>query len=327
VFLHPGDEVAISVTGLGTLANKIASPSEENPTLQRYAQKSSLPIFNTKTGDGHGLTALPNGKKLFYRKVGKEGGGKHIILIHGLGGSSEFYTPLISLLNLSNSYTLHLLDLEGHGLSPTSAASVISLQSYADDIQALVAPHISQGEEVSLIAHSMGCLVALTLILSSSFPVHSLALLGPPPTPLPAPGRAGMAARAALLRSSGLGPAAVVDAIIAGGTSSLTKEKKPLAVAAVRMSVLAMDAEGYAKGCEALGSHSAIDLDAVKRKLAGGKVLVVTGSEDGVSPPKIAEAHGRALGAEVKVLEGVGHWHVFEDGEGVAGAVGGFLGK
>jgi hypothetical protein len=209
VFLKEGDEVEVSVTGLGTLKNTIAGPTSTNQTVNRVASTTHLPVANlSKTLGGVGLTSISS-KQLYYRHAGVSNG-PPVIFIHGLGGSSEFYTPLIATLGLEKTHSLHLMDLEGHGLSPTSAASVVSISSYAADFAALA--QTAQLSGATVVAHSMGCFVALTLALKNPELVSKLVLIGPPPNPLPEAGQNGSIARAGLVRSSGM--AAVVDAVV-----------------------------------------------------------------------------------------------------------------
>ncbi|KAH6663020.1 fumarylacetoacetate hydrolase-like protein [Halenospora varia] len=317
VFLKPGDLVEVSVTGLGTLKNKVARSSAKNYTVERVTKRSHVPVANlSKTLGGIGLTNI-NSKQLYYRAIGKPSG-PPVIFIHGLGGSSEFYSPLISSLKLEPAYSLHLLDLEGHGLSPTSASSIVTIESYASDFAALTEHTKIKG--ATIIAHSMGCLIALTLVLKHPELASKLVLLGPPPSPVPEGGRNGSVARAATVRSSGM--VAVVDAVTTTGTSSKSKSDNPLAIAAVRMSLLGQDPEGYAKGCTALaGSANAIPVSNLQ-----AKTLIVTGDEDKVSPPAICEKYAEQIpNAKSHVLQGVGHWHIFEDVGGVSDAVKEFL--
>ena len=119
VFLKAGDVIEVSVTGLGKLRNTISPPTAQNKTVERIAQVTHIPVSNNKTSGGVGLTSL-NNKHLYYKHSGLSKG-PPIIFIHGLGGSSEFFTPLIIGLSLIETHSLHLVDLEGHGLSPTIA--------------------------------------------------------------------------------------------------------------------------------------------------------------------------------------------------------------
>jgi pimeloyl-ACP methyl ester carboxylesterase len=317
VFLQTGDVVEVSVTGLGVLKNAISPPKAINQTVERVAKASHVPVANSnKTLGGIGLTSI-NSKNLYYRRSGIETASS-LIFVHGLGGTSEFYTTLISKLGLEESYAIHLLDLEGHGLSPTSAASTVSISSYASDFAALAQQ--VKTKDTTVVAHSMGCFVALTLAIEHPQLVSRLILIGPPPNPLPEAAQNASIAQAAAVRASGM--TAVVDAVVSAGTSTRSKSNNPLAIAATRISLLGQDPEGYAKGCTALGGVSrALPVHNVK-----AQTLIITGAEDKVSPPQVCEKYAAEIkGAKVSVLPHVGHWHNFEDIEGVAKAVRLFL--
>lgn len=300
-FLKTGDEISVSVTGLGTLTNGIAAADTVNTTIQHA--ESHIPIANQKAIGNMGLTNI-NGKNLFYQRLGVESG-PPVFFIHGLGASTNYFCPLIA--KLQSTHSLHLLDLEGHGLSPTSALSAVSIASFAEDFY-----HMSRvaavNQPVTVIAHSMGSLVALKLALEHPDLVSKLILMGPPPNPLPKPGSEGSHARAALVRSKGM--LAVVDAITQAGTSVYVQQNNLLAIAAVRISLLSQDAEGYAKACTALAqsAHDILDVKSLKMP-----VCFVTGDEDKVSPPALCQKYSEATGGgHVEVLKDVGHWHLFE---------------
>jgi pimeloyl-ACP methyl ester carboxylesterase len=250
-----------------------------------------------------------NNKPLHYKTLGADNG-TPIVFIHGLGGSTESFTPLVHTLGLEYTHSMHLFDFEGHGLSPTTPLSVISIESLVADLQSLF-EHANIHSGATIVAHSMGCIPDK---------VSKLILLGPPTLPFPEAGIDALRARAEIVRADGM--VAVAGAIAAAGTSNYTQSSNPIAAAAVRLSLLGQDAEGYAKACTALASAEAIDY-----VQTGVKTLFVTGSEDGVAPPEVCEGYVGASGgmAELKVLKGVGHWHVFEDLQGVAAAVQGYL--
>lgn len=116
---------------------------------------------------------------------------------------------------------------------------------------------------------------------------------------------------------------AIVDAVATAGTSEHTKKHNPVGLAAVRLSLLGQDPEGYAKGCTALaGATNALDVGKIE-----AETLIITGSDDGVSPPALCEKYAESIKRcrGPVVLKGVGHWHVFEDVAGVASAVKDFL--
>ncbi|OJJ00696.1 hypothetical protein ASPVEDRAFT_40237 [Aspergillus versicolor CBS 583.65] len=325
-FLKPGDEVKVSVTGLGALVNHMASLDAINPTIERINTTSSIPVSNQKTRSSNGLVNIGT-KSLFYQFRGQPDADP-VIFIHGLGGSSTYFTPLVE--KLSKTHACHLTDLEGHGLSPTNGLSSLTISSLASDIRTLYTTVSTQSEKpVTIIAHSMGCLVALKLALDSSFPasISNLILLGPPPSPLPAAASNATYARAETVRRDGM--LAVTDAIVNAGLSQRTKSENSLAVTATRLSLLGQDAEGYAKACMALARSAEETLNV--EGVAGSRTLMVTGTDDAVSPPTLCEKYAQRIGsgkgqAKVVVLEGVGHWHLFEDLAKTTAAVYEFMG-
>ncbi|EMD90125.1 hypothetical protein COCHEDRAFT_1195394 [Bipolaris maydis C5] len=319
VYLKPGDTVTISVSGLGTLTNRIASPNSNNPTIATVGSTLShiQPCNLAKSIDTTSLTHI-NNKPIYYKSIGVQSK-PPIIFIHGLGGTSDFYTPLIQALGLETTHSLHLFDLEGHGLSPSSPLSKVSIESIANDVNGIF-EKANITLDATLVAHSMGCLAAVQFALIHPNKISKLILIGPPPSPLPEAGSAGAHARAQMVRSKGMH--AVVDTVVSAGTSEKTKTTNPVAVAAVRMSLLGQDPEGYAKGCTALAEAKALDFAAIQPK-----TLIITGIEDKVSPPQLCEKYLERLGdkGSLHVLENVGHWHVLEDFQSTANAVKPFL--
>jgi pimeloyl-ACP methyl ester carboxylesterase len=269
----------------------------------------------TKNPNPSSLTSI-NGKLLNYKTLGSQTGAP-IVFVHGLGGTLDFWTPVTQALGLQQSRPLHLFDLEGHGSSPTSPLSKLSIRSFAEDLNG-VFEHAAIKSGATLVAHSMGCLVAVRFALDHPDKVSTLILLGPPPSPLPEAGSNGSYQRAKTARTQGM--SAVVDAVATAGTSEATKTSNPVALAAVRLSLLGQDPESYAKACTALADSAKETLDYSGIQ---AKTLIVTGDEDKVSPPSLCEQLGGRLpkSAGVKVLPSVGHWHVFEDVKGVTGAL------
>ncbi|WKT52657.1 Serine aminopeptidase, S33 [Fusarium oxysporum f. sp. vasinfectum] len=307
--LQPGDVIATGTPagvgiGLGTLTNKIGTAEILNSTVQRVSSSSPFQITNSvKTlGAGVGLAEL-NGKQLNYQRKGS--GSDHIVFVHGLGGTLDYWTPLISKLSLAENNSLHLFDLEGHGLSPTHPLSKLSIESFALDIRSIFdAANITSSAPATLFAHSLGCLAALNFALDNPSLVGKLVLVGPPPSP--STGRS------------------IQGSVCACGhrTSGHSKQMNPTAIAAVRLSLLGQDPESYAKATWALaGATQELKVEQIQ-----AKTLIITGDEDKVSPPSLCEKYAsRIQDAQVVVLNNVGHWHVFEDVGGVAQAVDKFL--
>ena len=91
------------------------------------------------------------------------------------------------------------------------------------------------------------------------------------------------------------------------------------------MSLLATDPEGYAKGCTALAGARDLEIDFTQLGQSTTS-LIITGEEDKVSPPAHAMKLAELLkNTTVEILPDVGHWHVFEDADGVLEAVEKFL--
>jgi 2-keto-4-pentenoate hydratase/2-oxohepta-3-ene-1,7-dioic acid hydratase in catechol pathway/pimeloyl-ACP methyl ester carboxylesterase len=318
-FLKAGDVVKVSVTGLGSLVNRMAALDAPNPTIERVQASTSIQTANQKARGNNGLVKVGS-KRLFYQFQGQKDGAP-IIFIHGLGGSSSYFTPLLD--KLSATHALHLTDLEGHGLSPTSALSSLTISSFAGDIRDVYTLAAgSKPKPATVIAHSMGCLIALKLALDNPNLVSNLVLLGPPPSPLPEAGSNGSFARAETVRAQGM--AAVADAVVNAGLSSKTRSSNPLAVTATKLSLLGQDPEGYAKACMALARSAEETLNVEE---VAAKTLILTGTADAVSPPALCEKYGQRIkDSTVVVLENVAHWHLFEDVESVRGAIYQFLG-
>lgn len=327
VFLQPGDTVEVSVTGLGTLRNKVVKAGPDNHVTKHVQSQPAIPTHNLSiTNQGVGLTALPNGKRLNAKKIGR--GPSSIIFIHGLGGTSSYYTPILNQLGLDKDdnerHTSLLFDLEGHGMSPTKATSQVSIESYAQDIGDLIKTfNMPTQNGVALVAHSMGCLVAELFASQHTNIINRLILIGPPPCPLPAGGADGSIKRAATVRAEGMRNVAVT--VATAGTSEKTKSSRPLSFTAAQMSLLTQDPEGYAKGCTALAGAKDLHIDFAKLGKST-KSLLITGDEDKISPPAHVKKLADSLGsAHAKVLDGVGHWHIFEDAENVGKTIKSFL--
>ena len=295
----------------------MAEPSSANAVAEHLSKVSVLPTYNLEAScGGVGLTQIGN-KHLNVEEVGS--GSEAIVFVHGLGGTTEYYQPLITAAGLRESHRSYLFDLEGHGLSPTKASSRITIESHAEDLAGIYGKfNIQSGV---LVAHSMGCVIAMTFAVQNPSLVKKLILIGPPPSPFPAAGSEAQAKRAAAVRASGM--RACADAVATAGTSAKTKTENPVAVSAVRGSLMSQNPEGYAKSCTALGASVDTTIDISKLTMP---TLIITGDEDKISPVALVQKmKGTMKDVTLEILKGVGHWHVYEDVEGVAKAVKAFL--
>jgi 3-oxoadipate enol-lactonase len=239
-----------------------------------------------------------NGKEL---AVEVEGHGPTVLMVHGLGGTSNVHQ--VQAEALAERFRVIRVDSAGAGRSDLAGDIGISITTHADDLAAVL--DALDVDAAAVVGHSMGTLVARDLAARHPDRVSALALLGAVRVPTEA-ARQAQRDRAATVRAQGT--AVVAPAIVANALSATTRRDKPEVAAFVRELIMRQDAEGYARNCEALAF--ATDPGPVA---AGLPLLLVTGADDAVGPPEasreIADAYGTAT---VEVLPGVGHWTTLE---------------
>jgi pimeloyl-ACP methyl ester carboxylesterase len=300
------------------LENRVTIPKQGNPAVKKIQDISHLPQKHLvdKYKDTN-LTTI-NNKPLFYNDWGsRKNTGAHIVFVHGLGGTNDSFTPLIETLELHQTHRLSTFDFEGHGLSPTSPLRQLSIESLAEDLNGVFEhAHITSG--ATLVAHSMGCVIAVQFALSHPEKVSKLVLLCPPATPLPQACGINLHGRQQSWRTSGM----VYPAQAAMNGVLESHATNPLALTAVKLSLLGQDPEGYAKAYGAWVHAKELNFGAVQ-----AKTLILTGSKGPLSTPKICEEYATAMQgrARVEVLDHVGEWPIFEDCASVATAVDAFL--
>lgn len=241
-----------------------------------------------------------------------EGEGEPVVMIHGLGGTSNVFTPVLPAF--ARHRTIRL-DLPGSGRS-YRVEGPLSLPLFVE--RTLLAMQSAGVERAHVVAHSMGTIVATHLAASEPSRVASLALFGPLLAP-PDTARAALRARAAEARKGDMQP--IADALLQASVSAETRARRPAAVAFVRESLMRQDPEGYARSCEALAGMEPADTSRV-----GCPALLVTGDEDVVAPPQAVRMMGeRITGSRVEVLRGCGHWTPVEKPEECVGVLKRFL--
>lgn len=231
-----------------------------------------------------------------------EGEGPAVVCLHGLGGTSNTWTPLLRALR---GWRVVRIDLPGSGRSG-SATDSLSIEQMVQAVAAVCRRlEIASGH---FVGHSMGTIVCQHLAVLAPQLVKSLALFGPLACP-PEAARPNIRARAEKARSGGgVAMAEIADAIVQGATAASTRETMPVAVALVRESVMRQEAQGYARSCNALAAAQSAVLEEIRVP-----VLLVTGDEDGVAPPpNVREMARRLPQARVEVFARCGHWITFE---------------
>ena len=241
-----------------------------------------------------------------------DGQGEPLVMIHGLGGTSNTFTPVIEAIG--RQMQIIRPDLPGAGRSPTSGR--LSLEDFADMVvKAVAALGIGRA---NFAVHSMGTIICFHLALRNPKLVKSLALLGPLLAPADA-ARQGLRERAATARAQGMQP--VADAIVQASTAATTRREQPVAIALIREMLMRQDAEGYARACEALADAAPPDVAPIKCP-----TLLLTGDEDPIATATGMRAIGaRLAGSRTRVVAKCGHWATFERPKETASALEEFL--
>ncbi|MEC3947902.1 alpha/beta fold hydrolase [Sphingobium sp. HWE2-09] len=243
---------------------------------------------------------------LFYEVHGE---GVPVVMVHGLGGSSNVWTPQIA--TLQRFFKVIRPDLIGSGFSSLNN-ELISIERYVHDVVGLL--DCFEIGSAHFAGHSMGTIVCQHLAAWHPERVKSLALFGPIHTPSDA-AREALKARAETSRTRGMQP--IADAVVQGGTSADTKANRPEIAAFVREATLRQHPEAYAQTCEALANAQPADTNRIRCPS-----ILVTGDEDGTAPPNDARSLAQKLSdASLTVLSRCGHWTPLERAKDVTEAL------
>jgi 3-oxoadipate enol-lactonase len=234
--------------------------------------------------------------------VETDGEGDAVLMIHGLGGTSNVWVPVLPAVARQRTVRP---DLPGSGRSHR-VEGPLSIERFVLAMQRVCA--VLGLERVHVAAHSLGTIVAFHLAATAPRLVRSLALFGPLLCP-PDPARAAIRARGEKARAEGeAGMQAIADALVQGAVSAETRARRPVAVAAVRELVMRQCPEGYARSCDALADAQAAPVSGIECP-----TLLVSGDEDAIAPAQAVRQIGeRIRGARVTVLPRCGHWTMLE---------------
>lgn len=231
--------------------------------------------------------------------VEDSGEGPAVIMVHGLGGTSNSFQTLLGSMD---GFRVLRPDLPGAGRS-----------SYRPGLRALKQMTVALKdclraaglERAHFVGHSMGTLLCQYLAADSPGSVSGMTLFGPILEPSLA-ARQALKERAEAARTAGM--AGIADAISNASVSEASRESNPVTAAFVRASVTRQDPAGYAAHCEALSEANAADHGKIRCP-----TLLVAGDKDPVAPlESVRRLQERIDGARLEVIPGIGHWMMVE---------------
>lgn len=228
-------------------------------------------------------------------KVEDQGKGPAVVMIHGLGGTSNSFQTLMSAME---GYRVLRPDLPGAGRSPLRPGrpGIKGLASAVKDC--LKAANITRAH---FVGHSMGTIICQYLAVDHPEMVQSLTLFGPILEP-PVAARTGLGERAAAAERDSM--AGIADTIQKASVSV----GRPVAAAFVRESLLRQDPSGYAAHCHALANVTAADLEKITCP-----TLLIAGEADPVAPVAMAQQMAQKLKqAQLEIIPEVAHWMMVE---------------
>ncbi|CAA2984087.1 probable lysophospholipase BODYGUARD 3 [Olea europaea subsp. europaea] len=171
----------------GTIRSTFTINSTIVEMLQGRIQK--LPIPRWSDCDCKNCTGWTSCKESLFIKAdgAKENVQEDVLFIHGFISSSAFWTetlyPNFSKTTKSK-YRLLAVDLLGFGKSPKPNDSFYTLREHLEMIEKSVL-EAHEVKSFHIVAHSMGCILALALAVNHPASVKSLTLLAPPYFPAP----------------------------------------------------------------------------------------------------------------------------------------------
>jgi 3-oxoadipate enol-lactonase len=262
---------------------------------------------------GPSLPCIDTGRiSLFFHDTGV--GGVPVLLVHELGGSSESWRGVISLL--ATDRRVIALDIRGAGRSEKPPGA-FSLADVADDLQAML-PALELSGPVDVVGAALGALVGALLAIRYPARVRRLMMCAVA-SDMAGPTRAYLAERAEKVRVAGM--RGVAEASLANSFP----DSHPAERAAYRGIYLGNDPTAYAELSLALAR---LELTASDWGAICAPVLVASGAHDFLWPPEIGRQVAALIpGARFEMMEDAGHFPHLQAPATVARLARGFLGE
>lgn len=236
-----------------------------------------------------------NGRSVAYRLLGEQTR-PLVMLAHPLGMTQAVWDELLPIL--LPRYRVLTWDLPGHGASAPVAGNSLTSADLAGEALAL-AEHAG-AEGFHFVGTSVGGVIGQQLLSTHSDRLLSLTLTNTGAVI----GTADLwGTRAGRVRSEGL--ASVAEDVVPRWFAPATLEAEPSLKAGWCLQMSRGDGESYAQFCDLLGSTR---FSGELAPVAGLKVQLIAGSEDGATPPETLEALSDEIGgAPLTVMEGIAH--------------------
>lgn len=242
------------------------------------------------------------------------GSGPSVVLIHGLGTTSDVWYSLRNVLE--SDFHVITYDRSGCGLSPRRSAN-FSIDAWVDELVELLDQ--LGVDQTAVIGHSLGSTIAQRFAARYPSLTRALVLVGGEAV-LTSEGRDVLTERSALIREFGL--VAAADAWLAGSLSEDTRAANPALTGLLRAMFLANDADSYIAQAETLRDA---DVETSDAQILCPTLLIV-GDEDHVTPVSWQQQIAAAIpGSRVSIIPGTAHMTMLEAPEAVGSEVLTFL--
>jgi 3-oxoadipate enol-lactonase len=245
------------------------------------------------------------------------GTGRAVLLVHAFPFSAEMWRP--QLERVPRGWRCIAPDLRGFGASPPRALGTITMETYADDLVALMDTLGIERPVVSGL--SMGGYIAFALFRRAPERIAGFVLAD---TRSQADSPDGLKARRALLELVRLaGVRAVADDLLPKLLGATSRRDRPQVVAEARRLVESNGAAAIEGAIHALMARpdSGPDLARIQ-----SPTLIVVGDQDTVTPPAdAAMMHAAIAGSRMVVIPQAGHLSNLETADEFSTALSGFL--
>ena len=221
-----------------------------------------------------------NGVLTYYEE---RGSGTPLVLMHGLGGSTELWRHVAG--PLAEDFRVVMYDLRGSGRSAVPPGPY-SMDDLLADLDGVI-ESLKLGR-VLLMGHSMSG--ALVLAYAAAYPDKVLGAVGVgAPSEIPDAGRDGMRSRAETVEAQGMG--AVAETVATNGMAPSFREAHPHAFQAFIRLLESNDPAGYGAQCRVVAD---LDVTAELGRISA-PVLLLAGDKDAVAPPAASEKTAAAI--------------------------------